>query len=326
MTQGDVRSGLSGRSSDRDVLQVSRRRVADLIAHPWGWRDTAVSLDGGRACFRTAAVASGIAATRSDCVLDRDFRSAVEHSGDVAILAFGLGGSSTFAFAGSQSRHLVRGGDVWLFRVADLTVLRRTPAQALASMVALKIDASRITAVLDDVRPQWSRTGTHAVRLAQGIDTRGGLGGLLDNPLASPLDRLRAESTALGLVADWLAPVPPLPEICGETLAPEDRRAVARVADALTADLCATPGLDDLAALAGMSHARLNRCFRKAYGQSVFAWLREYRLDAASRLLRRDAGTITDIAFRCGFSSSSHLATAFRQRFGCSPAAYRTDD
>ncbi len=305
------------------ILHVSKDRVAALVDHGWGWRDTPLDLPAGRACFRTARLAAGMTATRSDCAVRQEFRSSVEHVGQVCILAFGLGGSSLFDF-GHGDPSVVRAGDVWLFRANDATVRRRTPPQARATMVALKLDAGRVDEVLEGLRPHWSRAGTHALRLARDTEAGRALGPLLDNPLGSPLDRLRAESVVLGLVADWLSPVPAISPATPDGLCPHDRRAVERVVDALAADLADPPSLDALAALAGMSHARLNRCFRKVHGTSVFAWLRDYRLEVACRLLRGgEAASVTDIAFRCGFSSSSHLATALRQRFGCSPADYR---
>jgi AraC family transcriptional regulator len=95
------------------------------------------------------------------------------------------------------------------------------------------------------------------------------------------------------------------------------------VVERLVADLTRPPSLDRLAELAEMSHVRLNRCFRKAYGKTVFEWLRDYRLERARRCLEEPRQNVTDIAFLCGFSSSSHFATAFRHRYGCSPLEYR---
>jgi len=56
------------------------------------------------------------------------------------------------------------------------------------------------------------------------------------------------------------------------------------------------------------------------------AYLRMCRLLAARRLLSSPAfadRSITEIAFECGFSSSSHFSTEFRKRFGSSPSSYR---
>ncbi len=311
-----------GHLTDGAALQVNKETVAALLSHDRGWRESAVTVPGGQAGFRMARVTPGISITRSDCTLAAPFRSVVEHEGEVCLLAIGLRGRSMFAYDAGRSDHLVEAGDIWLFRTSDARVIRHTPAHPHVSMVALKLDAARLDPVIDGLRPYWRDRGTHAVRLAHGRDARGPLQDLLGNPLDSALDRLRAESLTLGLAADWLSPLPTTRARADTGLSPADRKAVARVAERVTADLTMPPSLEDLAALAGMTHVRLNRCFKQAYGDTVFAWLRAYRLDVAARLLRAGDVTVTEVAFQCGFSSSSHLAAAFRQAFGCAPTDY----
>lgn len=315
-----VDTGYCPRSSEQsDVLRVDSRTLAGFQPDGGGWRDNALTLAGGRVCFRTGQVAPGIAATRSDCRLHGEFRSHVEHLSCVGILAFGVCGTSLFGFDHGEPAHAVRPGDVWLFRLNDGIMNRRTPAQDAAGMMAIKFDAGRVAAVLD--HPMDS--GTRAVRLGRwGAATEGGPQAFMNNPLRSPLDRLMAESQALGLLARWLAPLPSVPAV-GGTIGREERRALARVVDLLVSDLCYPPSLDRLADLAGMSHVRLNRCFRNAYGKTVFAWLRDYRLEQAKRHLLESDASVTEIAFLCGFSSSSHLAAAFKERYGCCPAELR---
>ena len=313
-------TGYCPRSPEKsDVLRVDSRVLAGFQPAGGGWRDNALTVAGGRVCFRTGQVGLGIAATRSDCRLRGEFRSHVEHLSCVGILAFGLSGTSLFGFGQGEPPHAVRPGDVWLFRLNDGIMNRRTPAQDAAGMVAIKFDAGRIEAVLDHP----TGTGTRAVRLGRWeADTEGGPQAFMDNPLHSPLDRLMAESQALGLLARWLAPLPSGPAV-GGTVGRDERRALARVVDLLVSDLCYPPSLDRLAELAGMSHVRLNRCFRNAYGKTVFAWLRDHRLEQARRHLLEGGASVTEIAFLCGFSSSSHLAAAFKERYGCCPADIR---
>lgn len=309
-------------SGKSDILHVDRRFLAGF--HPdEGWRDNTLSLAGGRVRFRTGQVGVGIAATHSECRLRSEFRSHIEHESSIGILAFGVSGTSLFGFDRGEPSHTVRPGDVWLFRLNDSIMNRLTPTQDVASMVAIKFDAGRIAAVLDDKTGGWVRGGTRAVRLGRwGADTEGGPQAFMDNPLRSSLDRLMAESQALGLLARWLVPLPSGPAI-GGAMGRDERRALARVVDLLVSDLCYPPSLDRLAELAGMSHVRLNRCFRNAYGKTVFAWLRDYRLEQARRSLLEGEASVTEIAFLCGFSSSSHLAAAFKQRYGCCPAELR---
>ena len=306
-----------------DILRVDSRVLAGFQPAGVGWRDNALTLAGGKVCFRTGQLGQGISVTRSDCRLRGEFRSHVEHVSSTGILAFGLSGSSLFGFGHGEPSHMVRSGDVWLFLVNDVAMNRLTPEQDAACMVAVKFDASRIGAVLEDMAGSWDMNATRAVRLGRwNNDAEGGAAGLVGNPLRSPLDHLMGESQALGLLARWLAPLPSTPVVHG-TLGRQERRALARVVDALVSDLCYPPSLEQLAELAGMSHVRLNRCFRDVYGKTVFAWLRDYRLERARHHLGEGDASVTEIAFLCGFSSSSHLAAAFRERYGCTPADFR---
>jgi len=63
-----------------------------------------------------------------------------------------------------------------------------------------------------------------------------------------------------------------------------------------------------------------------ADGTSPARWIRQERLEQASRLLadpRQASRTITDIAFSAGFADASHFTRAFKARFGIGPREYR---
>jgi AraC-like DNA-binding protein len=54
------------------------------------------------------------------------------------------------------------------------------------------------------------------------------------------------------------------------------------------------------------------------------AFILEARLDkAAERLAVDPCGSITELAFDCGFSDSAYFSRCFRHRFGVSPRDYR---
>ena len=82
--------------------------------------------------------------------------------------------------------------------------------------------------------------------------------------------------------------------------------------------------LHALAASVGISARHFERAFREAVGVPPHAYVTEQRLAAARHLLLAQPRlTIEGIARRVGFSSSSHLATAFRRQAGVSPRAFR---
>lgn len=58
-------------------------------------------------------------------------------------------------------------------------------------------------------------------------------------------------------------------------------------------------------------------------GTSVARWVRRQRLERSRRELSNatESTTVTDVAFRWGFSDASHFSRAFKQEFGVSPTA-----
>lgn len=82
--------------------------------------------------------------------------------------------------------------------------------------------------------------------------------------------------------------------------------------------------LRSLAALAGVSARHFERAFRQSMGMPPHAYVLRRRLDAARDMLVTQLELpIEHIALRLGFYSSSHFASAFRQRIGCSPSEFR---
>lgn len=52
-------------------------------------------------------------------------------------------------------------------------------------------------------------------------------------------------------------------------------------------------------------------------------YLNRLRLMKARHLLRHSEASVTDIAYRCGFSDSNHFSTLFRREFNWSPRDIR---
>ena len=80
----------------------------------------------------------------------------------------------------------------------------------------------------------------------------------------------------------------------------------------------------ELADIAGVSVRHFERAFRQATGTPPHAYVLQARLASARQLLLGQPGlSIQEIAARTGFSSSSHLASAFRRQTGLSPSTFR---
>ena len=79
-------------------------------------------------------------------------------------------------------------------------------------------------------------------------------------------------------------------------------------------------GVAELAEEMSMSRSTLLRKVKSSTGLSAALFIRKVRLHHARELLKDDALTISEIAFKVGFSSSSYFAKCFRDEYGYSPS------
>lgn len=73
-----------------------------------------------------------------------------------------------------------------------------------------------------------------------------------------------------------------------------------------------------LAKLAKVHVRQLQRFFRQRLGGSPQAWLNQFRLFEAKRLVLQGAST-KEISFELGFKQTSHFCREFRRAYGNSP-------
>jgi AraC-like DNA-binding protein len=104
-------------------------------------------------------------------------------------------------------------------------------------------------------------------------------------------------------------------------LSPHDVDCLERVRRVLVEHLDAPPTIAKLARTVAFSETKLKVGFRRLFGTSVFAYLRQVRMEEARRLLLEHRLNVTEIAQRVGYSNPSKFAAAFRRRFGMSPSA-----
>lgn len=79
----------------------------------------------------------------------------------------------------------------------------------------------------------------------------------------------------------------------------------------------------DIAAAGFVSQRECYRLFQRVLRMTPMDYLREYRLQAACRLLVEAGESVTNISYACGFGSASAFGRAFREKTGFTPAAYR---
>jgi AraC-like DNA-binding protein len=84
------------------------------------------------------------------------------------------------------------------------------------------------------------------------------------------------------------------------------------------------PSIAELSSIAGINQFKLKNGFRELFGNTVYGYLNQVRLEKARVLMTQGEKNLTQIAFELGFSSLQHFSTAFKKAYGCSPKKIKT--
>jgi len=98
-----------------------------------------------------------------------------------------------------------------------------------------------------------------------------------------------------------------------------------RVMDYIEANIGKDLSLKELADVAHFSPFHFHRIFSAMVGETLNDFIQRIRIErAAAKLILSPRKTVTEIAFECGFSSSSAFARAFREAFKMSASNWRS--
>jgi AraC-like DNA-binding protein len=84
----------------------------------------------------------------------------------------------------------------------------------------------------------------------------------------------------------------------------------------------APPHLKDLARIAGLNEYQLKVGFKEIYGNTVYGYLLDHKLDYARVLLDSAKLQVNEVAYQIGYANPSHFIAAFKKKFGITPKKY----
>lgn len=97
--------------------------------------------------------------------------------------------------------------------------------------------------------------------------------------------------------------------------------AVHEVREIIIKDLINPPSLSELANDVGVHHTKLNKAFKQIYGKTIFSYLCDIRMEKARAYLERGDMNCTEAAMAVGYSSLSHFAKSFKEKYNVIPSA-----
>jgi AraC-like DNA-binding protein len=94
--------------------------------------------------------------------------------------------------------------------------------------------------------------------------------------------------------------------------------------DIIIANMAEPPSLQELADTIGLSLKKLKEGFKQIYGDTVYSFLFDYKMEVARKLLESGDHNVNEVGLRVGYSTSSHFIAAFKKKFGTTPKKYIT--
>ena len=137
------------------------------------------------------------------------------------------------------------------------------------------------------------------------------------------VNALLLESCALEMLARSLQAAPTQTLERATPISRKDRERMSLVRDALTSAPDHPHRLCELARQAGVSVTSLKTKFPAIFGQTVFAFLRDIRLERARKGLEDEGWTVSQAAYYSCFRHTSNFSAAFQRKYGVSPSKVR---
>ena len=188
--------------------------------------------------------------------------------------------------------------------------------------VLLTLDPERVVEALRDrpridlltFRRQHKAQDKHLQALIQAL--------LVEAESGGPNGKLYAETLSVALATHFV-------NHYGTEEAPElsTRGAIARqqfqpVIDYIEASLAEEIGLDELAAIAGLSKYHFSRTFKQTFGLTPHRYLMQRRVQRATDALKTSPSGIARVAHQFGFADQSHFTRVFKQVQGLTPKQF----
>ena len=97
---------------------------------------------------------------------------------------------------------------------------------------------------------------------------------------------------------------------------------IRKAKEIIIARMSEPPSLQELANEIGLNLKKLKEGFKQIYGDSVFSFLFDYKMEHARRLLESNQYNVNEVGLKVGYSTASHFIAAFKKKFGTTPKKY----
>jgi len=102
----------------------------------------------------------------------------------------------------------------------------------------------------------------------------------------------------------------------------ENVKKIKKAKEIILSNMVEPPTLAELSSEIGLSLKRLKEGFKQIYGDSVYSFLFDHKMEYAKRLLETGQYNVNEIGLKVGYSTSSHFIAAFKKKYNTTPKKY----
>lgn len=111
-------------------------------------------------------------------------------------------------------------------------------------------------------------------------------------------------------------------EFCPFLVDEQNVMKIRKAKDIIIAQMAEPPSLQELANEIGLSLKKLKDGFKQIYGDTVYSFLFDYKMEQARKFLESNQYNVNEVGLKVGYSTSSHFIAAFKKKFGTTPKKY----
>ncbi|MDT7829079.1 AraC family transcriptional regulator [Pricia sp. S334] len=111
-------------------------------------------------------------------------------------------------------------------------------------------------------------------------------------------------------------------EQCPFLVDEDNVRRIRKAKEIVITRMAEPPTLAELSEEIGLSLKKLKEGFKQIYGDSVFSFLFDYKMEYARKMLETGQHNVNEVGLKVGYSTASHFITAFKKKYGTTPKKY----
>ena len=111
-------------------------------------------------------------------------------------------------------------------------------------------------------------------------------------------------------------------EQCPFLVDEDNVRRIRQAKEIMISRMAEPPTLTELSDEIGLSLKKLKEGFKQIYGDSVFSFLFDYKMEYARKMLETGQHNVNEVGLKVGYSTSSHFIAAFKKKYGTTPKKY----